>query len=488
MAPLHAFRSPVQNLADFLRSLADPRLCYGTTSTPDAEAYEWEALRARQGGTKRLDFHDHGLRSPEGAVTVLRAVERSPAVTALTLSHNPLGDGGLRELLVGMKRLRARDIGSHLEELNLSGCGLTDVSLHLLALHVLRPSPHPPSLRSLSLNNNEISLGANATLSSLPEFFAATLSAPESSLRSLTVTSNLQITSKAFIAFLNHLDLSSGPSQLAELRLSVTRLSPECADPLVKWLENPTGGARLQVLALNSCGLGLAGVRHIQRAVVSGRVRNLLHLELMANDQADVDGDGSDTTRSHVTESLQGEAEAAGENFHDWDARLKAALMRNRAAWLATRRAALALLGPSRICFGGQPQTPDSDGTVETTIRQEADIFPFLHLPVEVQVHILRCLLFLVSPTTSSSNAAPNSEQSVLSAALTEAQFLRVLAHASSRATLAIERRIATAGGAAPSLNGVSHAGSWQRSAGDEDPASGWEEWFLLATGCDRFG
>lgn len=30
-------------------------------------------------------------------------------------SHNPLGDDGLRELLVGIKRLRARDIGSHLE-------------------------------------------------------------------------------------------------------------------------------------------------------------------------------------------------------------------------------------------------------------------------------------------------------------------------------------------------------------------------------------
>lgn len=80
------FRSPVQNLADFLRSLAVPRLYYGTTSSPDSEAYEWAALRAQQRGTKRLDFHDHGLRGPEGAITVLRAVEQSPAVTALTLS------------------------------------------------------------------------------------------------------------------------------------------------------------------------------------------------------------------------------------------------------------------------------------------------------------------------------------------------------------------------------------------------------------------
>lgn len=84
----YSFRSPVQNLAEFLRSLAVPRSAYGSgggTTSTDVDAYEWAALRARQGGTKRLDFHDHDLRGPDGAVTVLRAMERSPAVTAITL-------------------------------------------------------------------------------------------------------------------------------------------------------------------------------------------------------------------------------------------------------------------------------------------------------------------------------------------------------------------------------------------------------------------
>jgi hypothetical protein len=70
-------------------------------------------------------------------------------------SQNELGDDGVRELLVGMKRLRAKDIGSHLQvrhgfvhacsrlrpdqirveqEINLSGCGLTDVALYLITL------------------------------------------------------------------------------------------------------------------------------------------------------------------------------------------------------------------------------------------------------------------------------------------------------------------------------------------------------------------
>ncbi|GAA5861566.1 hypothetical protein JCM3774_002628 [Rhodotorula dairenensis] len=477
------FRSPVQNLADFLRSLAVPRLYYGTTSTPDSEAYEWAALRAQQRGTKRLDFHDHGLRGPDGAITVLRAVEQSPAVTALTLSHNPLGDDGLREFLVGLKRLRARDIGSHLEELNLSGCELTDVSLHLLALHLLSPSPHPPSLRALSLNNNRLSLGANSSLASLPEFLASTLSAPQGSLRSLTITSNPLIDSGAFVELLSRLDLSTGPSHLAELRMSVTRLSPEVVHPLVKWLESPTGGSRLQVLALNSCRLGRAGVQHIQRAVVDGRIRNLLHLELMANEET-VDDEDADTTRLEATESLRAQAEESGEDFHDWDVRLKAALGRNRSAWLATRRAALGLLGPARICFGGNAV----DGSGRAADPQEPAPFPFLQLPVEVQVHVLRCLLFLLSPAPTRSDTPSASYKSPTArAALTEAQFLRILGHSSSRRTLAIERQIALAHGSAPSLNAILHAKSRQYLVDEPDPASGWEEWYLRATGCDRY-
>lgn len=360
----------------------------------------------------------------------------------------------------------------------------------LLTLHavysLLSPSPHPPSLRALSLNNNQISLGANSTLSSLPEFLAATLSAPESSLRSLTISNNPHIDSNAFLELLSRLDLSTGPSQLAELRMSVTRLSPEVVEPLVKWLESPTGGSRLQVLALNSCGLGRVGVQHIQHAVVSGRVRNLLHLELMANEEI-TDGEHTDTIWSHVVDPLRSLAEASGEDFHEWDARLKAALDRNRLAWLGTRRAALALLGPARICFGGNAQEAIANGTDEATDWPAAASFPFLRLPVEVQVHVLRCLLFLLSSPSTNPVSSSSTPSRTADAALTEPQFLRVLGHSSSRRTLAVERQIALAQGLAPSLNGASGGGMKQQTADERDPASGWEAWYLRATGCDRF-
>lgn len=352
---------------------------------------------------------------------------------------------------------------------------------------LLSPSPHPPSLRALSLNNNRLSLGASSTLASLPEFLAATLSAPEGSLRSLTITSNPLIDSGAFVEFLSRLDLSTGPSQLAELRMSVTRLSPEVVDPLVKWLQSPTGGSRLQVLALNSCRLGGVGVRHVQRAVVDGRIGNLLHLELMANEEAIDDDEHTDTVRPHATEALQTQAEESGEDFHDWESRLKAALGRNRSAWLATRRAALGLLGPARICFGGNAQeaTPIEAGGAAD--GEETAPFPFLQLPVEVQVHVLRSLLFLLSPPPPRYDVASTTEPPATRAALTEAQFLRILGHSSSRRTLAIERQIALAQGSAPSLNGSSHAKAKPHLADESDPASGWEEWYLRVTGCDRF-
>jgi hypothetical protein len=79
-----AFRTPATSLSDFLRSLAVPRVFYESSESSRREQ-EWEILRARQGGTKRLDFFDHNLVGPEGAVAVLRAIEKSPGVTDVSL-------------------------------------------------------------------------------------------------------------------------------------------------------------------------------------------------------------------------------------------------------------------------------------------------------------------------------------------------------------------------------------------------------------------
>lgn len=339
---------------------------------------------------------------------------------------------------------------------------------------MLRPSPHPPSLKSLSLNNNQLSLGSRSSLASLPEFLGTTLSAPACSLQALTLTSNHQIDAEALVGLLSHLDLSSGPSQLSEIRASVVPLSPTCVDPLVEWLERPTGGARLQVLALNSCQLSAAGVRRIQRSVIEGRSRNLLHLELMANDVAEDDA-------SAPSDPAPISPDEAGEGLQDWNTRFEQAMRRNRTAWLETRRSALALAAPTRILFGGEPRerspadSPAADGS-----------FPFLRLPVEVQVHVLRCLALLRPSAVAHLYPGSSTTLTELLSPVSEGQFLRILAHCASGATLALERRIATAGGAMPSLLSDAGTKTWKPLGSEPDPSSGWEEWFLRSTECDR--
>lgn len=136
------FRQPGGDLASFFRSLTTPTTRRDRSAAADRHeptAYEWELLRARQGGTKRLDFFDANLRGSDGAQVVLGELERSPAASSISLSvsqllpsfsrqpastaHHPhaarsqneLGDDGVRELLVGMKRLRSNDTGSYLQ-------------------------------------------------------------------------------------------------------------------------------------------------------------------------------------------------------------------------------------------------------------------------------------------------------------------------------------------------------------------------------------
>ncbi|GJN89187.1 hypothetical protein Rhopal_002163-T1 [Rhodotorula paludigena] len=489
------FRSPALDLADFLRSLAVPRAQYGASSYGSSRSRqedEWEILRARQGGTKRLDFFDHNAAGPEGAVLVLRAMEKSPGVTELALSHNPLGDDGIREFLSGMKRLRSRDIGAHLERVNLSDCDLSDVSLHLITLHLLRPSPHPPSLQSLYLNNNGLSLGSQSSLSSLPDFLGNTLSSSSCSLRCLDLTSNRNIGTRGLLSLLEHLNLAAGPSHLSELRLSMVGLTPDCAEPLAAWLEDPILGGRLLILTVNANALGQAGVRRLARTAISGRASSLLHLECLANDE------GDDEQWASVNTELE---QAAGEEtLEDWRDRLRDALRRNQQVYRETRLAALRLVAPARILFGGNACEPESAPISDAAEAQHA--FPFLRLPIELQVHVLRCLMLLAPssaahlyPSLASSTAAitvPASTSSAtrtLSAPLTEPQFLRILAHSASRATLATEQRIAAAhaAGEAPSLIAQSGGNSWRGERDEVDMGNGWEEWYLRAVGCDRF-
>lgn len=401
---------------------------------------------------------------------------------------------------------------------------------------LLQPSPHPPSITHLYLTGNRLSLA----LASLPEFLGKTLSSPASSVRCLSLTNNPSIGTKGVVALLPHLRLAQGPSHLSQLHLSVCKLTPDAAEPLARWLEDPNGGARLQVLAVNGCNLGQAGVRRIARAVTSGKASSLIHFECLANDDIQNDDDDDDPERwtSVVRELESTESERDRNRRGGWKERLGAATERNKAVHAETRLAALALVSTARILFGGnareaaidvseivrdvdatrpgaRPSCADLLAPSDTRIRRQPP-FPFLRLPIELQMHVLRChllvkpsrLAHLYPPLDDSPGEAPSSSRAVLddddddaslraigSSPLTESQFLRILSHCANRSTLETEIRIVAArsAGTAPSLNhdAARAKPAWARQQSDNADGQGagdaWEEWYLRSTGCDRF-
>lgn len=396
-----------------------------------------------------------------------------------------------------MLRFLRGQLTSPSQELNLSGCGLSDTSLHLLALHCLLPSPHPPSLNQLYLTGNDFSLSSPA----LTAFLGSALSSPTSSLHCLSLTSN-NLGTAGVISLLGHLRLGGpGGSNLAQLHFSVCGLTPDVAEPLAKWLEDPKGGgSRLQVLCLNGNKLGSVGLRRIARAVSSGKCTGLLHLEIFANEEEDeeeLDPHGWKEVEKALEEQ-EGEEDVEG-----WRERLEIAKGRNKTVFRETRLAALGLLARARVLFAGNPREADVNveairRRVETLSNTDTSTspppprpFPFLALPIEIQVHILRCSV-LLSPSSTAPLYSPPTLPNLSSSPLTEPQFLRVLSHAADRTTLAREASFVRAriAGTVPSI--APRRQTWEykdeRNAGALDTEEAvWEEWMLRSTGCDRF-
>ncbi|KAK4046982.1 hypothetical protein OIV83_005668 [Microbotryomycetes sp. JL201] len=531
-----------QQVASLRRELdqlkTDPCHCRVRRRHADSIAdYEWEQLRARQGGSKHLDFFDHELQGAHGAQVVLEALQKNPGATSMVLSQNRLGDNGLRALLVGLKQLRSNAVGARLREINLSSNGLTDVSLHLIALHLLQPSPHPPTITHLYLTNNAFELSDP----DLARFFGSSLSSPQCSLQCLSLTTNPNIGSRGTRALLSNVKLGPG-SRLSQLHLSLCNLGPSSSRALANWIEDPDGGGRLQVLGLNANRIGDIGVRRIAEGVISGRASSLIHLECLANDAVTApSGYGEDRD----SPDIPSDEEEFIFSTHDWRAELAAAQERNKIVLRETRTAALAALAAGRILFGGNARQGQC---------AEESAFPFTELPVELRVHVLRCLVMLkpsvhasTYPSKSSTRSKPDlsSSQSLsprqkayLCCPLTERQFLLLLEHCASSSSLATEIRIVNLTGKVPSLKQTLHhgytnarqslssassmvtsggndregtrsrpgewdewtssgagerleeaaamAGSTARGVGVQD-VGGWEEWFLRKVECDRF-
>lgn len=410
------------------------------------------------------------------------------------------------------------------------------ICVDIWSLSLLLPSPAPPSLTHLFLTANRFSLES----SELIDFLGSTLSSTTCSLRCLSFTNNPAIGSKGLVKLLSAVKLGPG-TQLSQLHFSICGLRPDCAEPIAQWLETPECGARLQVLCINGNNVSPAGVRRIGRAVASGLASSLLHLECLANDAPEDGSYGVDIERLE-------EWEEHDVDISNWRKQVDAAKDRNMTVLKETRLAALSLLSIGRILFAGSPREPEVNaGAIRRDVEQmqlgdgnvpsfESDRpFPFLRLPIELQVHVLRCVPSLkpskyahlypplprpdsTSPTTATSSGSPSTAtpatatrkpypDGTLSSPLTETQFLSILAHCASSATLATEIRIASFGGRTPTLNKptehdthtswfsdpVSSSSSWNESATAKQAdralkhAAGWEEWFLRVTGCDRF-
>lgn len=429
---------------------------------------------------------------------------------------------------------RRRAVGGQVQDLNLSGNGLSDVAFHLITLQyvpftpesnakelkrlppasLLTPSPHPTSITHLYLSNNKITLEPD-----LGHFLGIALSSPASSLACLSLTNNKRIGTPGLRSLLASLRL--GPkSNLTQLHMSLCHITPDAAEVIASWLEDPAGGGtRLQAFCANGNFISSPGLRRIAHAVISGRCSGLLLLESLANEEGE-EGE-AEVWKDEIARLDEGEEEVEG-----WSSRLAKATERNKRVFKETRLAALGLLARARVLFAGNPHEPAVDVAeirrgVEVMLASSQDLFlqsppppsgtfPFLRLPIEIQVHVLRASLLLtpsreahlyppLSAASSSTSPPPNHDTTLLSSPLTESQFLRLLSHAASRSTLATEIQIAraeAAGGASrvASLNGFQNgrkenfgAKSDEAKAGSAGGGLGWEEWVLRETGCDRF-
>ncbi|KAA1135437.1 hypothetical protein PGTUg99_025018 [Puccinia graminis f. sp. tritici] len=329
-----------------------------------------------------LSFHDTGLRGTQGALIVLEALATNPFASRLTLSHNILGDQGVRQLATRLRFLKKRR-ATPIHELNLASNALTDAAL----IELCRTSD---GLLELYLSNNHISLNCS------PSPFLAGLG----NLTLLSLTSNP-------IDCLALSDLLRNPKlallQLNTLHLSACALDLPVAVSLALWLEDRSRSGTLEWLAVNGNNWGTAGCERIVWALARrGGNSNLLRVEMLACDAPPSEAeptegrdqmeivklmgfrDSNDLEDCHLTVQLEG----------GWKKLLEKCEARNQALRLATRRAALGLVSTARPILLGTPRPPAS-AEAETMEASKARVFRWDKLPEELKLHIWRWVAIL---------------------------------------------------------------------------------------------
>lgn len=381
---------------------------------------EEQAVRMWKERSDQASWIDAGLKGPKGALEVLQSL--TPNVSELVLSHNSLGDEGVRVLCEGLLDLRRRRNFPGIQEINLSTViiifkfvypvwpwlivgaaaasnGITDqgvlylmkantstrILIHFFLfqsglLYIVQylllssgpPKSLPSTLKRLFLSNNNISLSPEGPL---PSLLAAALSHPDSQLTFLSLISNEGI----HLGFLK----SCEPTSLRTLQIDTCALDDY--RPLAAFIRQRNGGGRLEQLRANGNYFGTKGVRRLARLVAEGQNTSLTRFELAANSvansrvQSDNEG-GPGVNSARTREDSSGSSEGeGGENPLELDDGVDAssvfmipgltkALGRNAVLKEMTQRSGLSLLPYVRILMLAQQPPEQTEAQIMDAI------------------------------------------------------------------------------------------------------------------------
>ncbi|KAF5363501.1 hypothetical protein D9756_000347 [Leucocoprinus leucothites] len=346
---------------------------------------------------QQVNQFDAGLRSIQGADTVISIIRSRRFVHRLIIGHNELGNEGCRRLFGFLCSDEGRKYD--IQEISLNANGIGDEGLLAISQYL----KDNKRVRELFLQNNE--------LRGAPDVTAIFVEAINSSrLEILSVTTNKHL-SDGFIA--NFLPLLDAP-RLHELQLSAIGLTSSSGKLIASYLSSPR--CRLHVLKCNGNSLGLRGIKPIVRAIQSQNY-TLRSIELYANQLQDEESDSESQTSSDEGQGDQriGLTRNDIQTWKSCESLVKNILLRNTHLKREVNKQATTLLRYARplLLQGQRRQGPrDNRSPPRSPLQQPyrprgynfdfSGFYPpfrFRSLPLELQHHILSFL----APSLSSS-------------------------------------------------------------------------------------
>ncbi|KAL1409013.1 hypothetical protein Q8F55_005837 [Vanrija albida] len=364
----------------------------------DAAEESEEAVGTQSGGNSAfLDLVGKGLSGRAGALQVLAKVE--PNTKVLFLFANNLGSIGAEYLFEGLDRIRASHAGDP-EPFGIRVVGLGVNNLRDAGLfEALGYAVNDPLLNTLNVDENSIEL-ADA------DGFVELLNA--SNISSIRLSQNPLRTDSVITLF------QGISSKVSSLELAGCHLQPACVPSIVSYFESHRS-SRLKFLTISDNALGREG----RAAILEAIERTNFTLEMLWVEENIEDPrppfygfglvDAEEEARVERERAANLEAEHAAKRAVE---RIRS---RNRELAVRTRMAAARVIAPARIVLhavGAREGVTDHADSIH-----KSGSFPLLDLPREILLDIIR---------HCSRDAA----------ALSQAQWLRIVAHAKERDTI----------------------------------------------------